>query len=85
MPKLNPLLAVVDATLLEPKAAKAGREELLAVESPKENGVAAEVGFGFSVLVAPKAAKAGGGLEASELLSVSENAWVEVVEFSELF
>jgi len=60
LPKLKPVLAVVEATLLEPKAAKAGREEgaeeLLAVElSPKENGAAAEVGFGFSVLAsAPK-------------------------------
>ena len=62
MPKLNPLLAVVEATLLEPKAAKAGREgadELLPVESPKEKGAAAEVGLGFSVLAAPKPPKAG--------------------------
>lgn len=63
MPKLNPLLAVVEATLLEPKAPKAGREEgtgeLLPVESPKEKGAAAEVGFGLSVLAAPKPPKAG--------------------------
>lgn len=77
LPKLNPLLTVVEAALLEPKAAKAGREEgavkLLAVESPKEKGLAAEVGFGFSVLAALKA-------ETSELLAVSENAEAEVVE-----
>ena len=47
LPKLKPLLAVVEACwpLWEPKAAKAGREdgavELLAVESPKEKGAAA--------------------------------------------
>ena len=58
MPKLNPVLAVVEATLLAlPKAAKAGREEgteeLFALDSPKEKGAAAVVGFGFSVLAAP--------------------------------
>ena len=77
LPKLNPLLTVVEAPLLEPKAAKAGRAEgavkLLAVESPKEKGLAADVGFGFSVLVAPKA-------ETSELLAVSENAEAIVVD-----